>query len=152
MQSGIFFFHVTWGDMGNRFFFVTQEVFFRAPARKIFGGFFFGGDMSKTGNSRSDAMAVWPSLALHRALRRMAGLVFLGVFWVLAGAFQRHGVGGFLLRSTTTTTTTTTTHLWVVARTQPNGLVHSGNRRSDAAHNTPPFVTPLLNKYLAMGD
>ena len=39
-----------------------------------------------------------PSLALHRALRRMAGLVFLLVFWVLAGAFQRHGVGGFLSR------------------------------------------------------
>ena len=36
-------------------------------------------------------------LALHRALRRMAGLVFLLVFWVLAGACQRHGVGGFLL-------------------------------------------------------
>ena len=39
--------------------------------------------------------------ALHRALRRMAGLVFLLVFWVLAGACQRHGVGpgvgGFLL-------------------------------------------------------
>ena len=32
-----------------------------------------------------------------RALRRMAGLVFLLVFWVLAGACQRHGVGGFLL-------------------------------------------------------
>ena len=32
-------------------------------------------------------------LALHRALRRMAGLVFVLVFWVLAGAFQRHGVG-----------------------------------------------------------
>jgi len=27
----------------------------------------------------------------------MAGLVFLLVFWVLAGACQRHGVGGFLL-------------------------------------------------------
>jgi hypothetical protein len=25
----------------------------------------------------------------------MAGLVFLLVFWVLAGACQRHGVGGF---------------------------------------------------------
>ena len=35
--------------------------------------------------------------ALHRALRRMAGLVFLLVFWVLAGACQRHGVGAFLL-------------------------------------------------------
>ena len=40
---------------------------------------------------------------LHRALRRMAGLVFLLVFWVLAGACQRHGVGGFLLCNTTTT-------------------------------------------------
>ena len=27
----------------------------------------------------------------------MAGLVFLLVFWALAGACQRHGVGGFLL-------------------------------------------------------
>jgi len=26
----------------------------------------------------------------------MAGLVFLLVFWVLAGACQRHGEGGFL--------------------------------------------------------
>ena len=34
---------------------------------------------------------------------RMAGLVFLLVFWVLAGACQRHGVGVFLLRNTTTT-------------------------------------------------
>ena len=34
-------------------------------------------------------------LTPHRALRRMAGLVFLLVFWVLAGACQRHGVGGF---------------------------------------------------------
>jgi len=25
----------------------------------------------------------------------MAGLVFLLVFWMLAGACQRHGVGGF---------------------------------------------------------
>jgi len=31
----------------------------------------------------------------------MAGLVFLLVFWVLAGACQRHGVGGFLLRNLT---------------------------------------------------
>ena len=38
-------------------------------------------------------------LTRHRALRRMAGLVFLFVhllvFWVLAGACRRHGVGGF---------------------------------------------------------
>ena len=34
-------------------------------------------------NSRERAH---PSSALHRALRRMAGLVFLLVFWVLAGA------------------------------------------------------------------
>ena len=27
----------------------------------------------------------------------MAGLVFLLVFWVLAGACQRHGVGGFIV-------------------------------------------------------
>ena len=47
-------------------------------------------------------------LTLHRALRRMAGLIFLLVFWVLAGACQRQSVGGFLLRNTTTTTTTTT--------------------------------------------
>ena len=40
-----------------------------------------------------------PRFALHRALRRMAGLVFrLLVFWVLAGACQRHGVGGFLVQ------------------------------------------------------
>ena len=44
----------------------------------------------------------WPALfsqiflALHCALRRMAGLVFLLEFWVLAGAYQRHGVGGFI--------------------------------------------------------
>ena len=42
-------------------------------------------------------------VTLHRALRRMAGLVFLLVFWVLEGACQRHGVGGFLLRNTTST-------------------------------------------------
>ena len=36
-------------------------------------------------------------LALRRALRRMAGLVFLLVFWVLAGACQKYGVGGMLL-------------------------------------------------------
>ena len=41
----------------------------------------------------------WAALALKRALQRMAGLVFLLVFWVLAGACQRHGVGGFLLRN-----------------------------------------------------
>ena len=35
-----------------------------------------------------------PPKTLHRALRRMAGLVFLLVFWALAGACQRHGVGG----------------------------------------------------------
>ena len=35
-----------------------------------------------------------PPKTLHRALRRMAGPVFLLVFWVLAGACQRHGVGG----------------------------------------------------------
>ena len=40
-------------------------------------------------------VVVLSSLALHRALRRMAGLIFLLVFWVLAGACQRHGVGGF---------------------------------------------------------
>ena len=37
----------------------------------------------------------WPSTA--RSGRRMAGLVFLLVFWVLAGACQkRSGVGGFI--------------------------------------------------------
>ena len=36
-------------------------------------------------------------VTLHRALRRMASLVFLLVFWVLAGACQRHGVGVFLI-------------------------------------------------------
>ena len=30
-------------------------------------------------------------MALRRSLRRMAGLVFLLVFWVLAGVCQRHG-------------------------------------------------------------
>ena len=35
-------------------------------------------------------------LALNRALRRMAGLVFLLVCWALAGACQRHGVSVFL--------------------------------------------------------
>jgi hypothetical protein len=29
----------------------------------------------------------------------MAGLVLFLVFWMLAGACQRHGVGGFLLRN-----------------------------------------------------
>ena len=43
------------------------------------------------------AISIFSATALHRALRRMAGLVFLLVFWVLAGACQRHGVGGFLL-------------------------------------------------------
>ena len=42
-------------------------------------------------------VAFQKALTLHRALRRMAGLVFLLVFWVLAGACQRHGVGVFLL-------------------------------------------------------
>ena len=32
-----------------------------------------------------------------RALRQMASLAFLLVFWVLADACQRHGVGFFLL-------------------------------------------------------
>ena len=36
-------------------------------------------------------------MALHRALRRTAGLVFLLVFWVLAGVRLRHGVGGRVL-------------------------------------------------------
>ena len=45
----------------------------------------------------------------------MAGLVFLLVFWVLAGACQRHGVGGFLLCNTTTTSATSflLTSFWV---------------------------------------
>ena len=46
--------------------------------------------------SQSGPEGPWP-------IRRMAGLVFLLVFWVLAGACQRHGVGGFLLCNTTTT-------------------------------------------------
>ena len=41
-------------------------------------------------------MAQWPIMALHRALRRMAGLVFLFVLWVQAGACQRDDVGVFL--------------------------------------------------------
>jgi len=28
----------------------------------------------------------------------MAGLVFLSVFWALAGDCQRHGVGGFIVQ------------------------------------------------------
>ena len=36
-----------------------------------------------------------PPLALHRALGRMAGLVFLLIFSVLAGACQRNRVGAF---------------------------------------------------------
>ena len=42
----------------------------------------------------------WPRgfVDLCRALRRMAGLVFLLVFWALAGgACQRHGVGVFFI-------------------------------------------------------
>ena len=35
-------------------------------------------------------------MALHRALRRMAGLVFHVVFWVLAGACQRGSFGRFI--------------------------------------------------------
>ena len=51
-------------------------------------------------NSSSSSCGVLASfgLALHRALRRMAGLVFLLVFWVLASACQRHGVGGFIVQ------------------------------------------------------
>ena len=45
-----------------------------------------------------DAKIFASPLVLHRTLRRMAGLGFLLVFWgVLAGAFQRHGFGGFAL-------------------------------------------------------
>ena len=40
-------------------------------------------------------------VTLHHALRRMAGLVFLLVFWALAGACRRHGVGFFLAQFTT---------------------------------------------------
>ena len=39
-----------------------------------------------------------PFLALHRALRIISGLVFLLVFWVLAGACQRYDVGGFIVQ------------------------------------------------------
>ena len=62
-------------------------------------------DLRRTARSTSRSR---PSL--HRALRRMAGLVFLLVFWVLAGACQRHGVGGVLLCNTTTTTTPRSRH------------------------------------------
>ena len=37
------------------------------------------------------------ALGLRRALRRMASLVFLLVFWVLADACQKHGVGAFFV-------------------------------------------------------
>ena len=53
---------------------------------------------------------------LHRALRRIAGLVFLLVLWVLAGACQRHGVGGFLLCNNTTTTTAQATSSEVTSK------------------------------------
>ena len=39
----------------------------------------------------------------------MAGLVFLLVFWVLAGACQRHGAGRFLVQLTITICTASTT-------------------------------------------
>ena len=54
----------------------------------------------------ASSLPPWPStVRLHRALRRMAALVFLWFSWVLAGACQRHGGGGFVLRHTTTSTT-----------------------------------------------
>ena len=50
---------------------------------------------NKKKNQPTTTITTTTLLTLHRALRRMAGLVFLLVFWVLAGACQRHGVGGF---------------------------------------------------------
>ena len=46
----------------------------------------------------SAGVVVLSSLALHRALRRMAGLIFLLVFWALAGACQRHDMGRFIVQ------------------------------------------------------
>ena len=58
-------------------------------AHKGAAEFFFRG--------RREPKAAFPPWSiLHRALRRMTGLVFLLVFWALAGACQRNGVGGFL--------------------------------------------------------
>ena len=75
--------------------FVARDVRLDATPRKGFRC----GLVSRPANSYHPFKVAAESreeLALHRALRRMAGLVFLLVFWVLAGACQRHGVGGFL--------------------------------------------------------
>ena len=53
---------------------------------------------SRTWKTEEDKTERKRALALHRALRRIAGLVFLLVFWVLAGACQRYGVGGFIVQ------------------------------------------------------
>ena len=50
---------------------------------------------AKTSGAQSRNPHVSTFVTLHPALRRMAGLVFLLAFWVLAGPCQRHGVGGF---------------------------------------------------------
>ena len=68
-------------------------------------------------------------LTLHRALRRMAGLVFLLVFWMLAGACQRHGVGGFLLCNTTTTIYAKPNHNTRTTR----GMAFFSTKRNQAA-------------------
>ena len=59
--------------------------------RGVFSGVFYS---SLRGPTARD-LGRWLYLALHRALRQMAGQIFLLVFWALAGACQRHGAGGF---------------------------------------------------------
>ena len=91
-NAGVFFFvffgvFVLFGGCFCASFFLSP---FSARERDFY--IFVGGGMSKTGNSRS----------AHRALRRIASLAFLFDFWAPAGACQRHGVGGFLLRKNNT--------------------------------------------------
>ena len=68
-------------------------------------------------------------MTLHRALRRTAGLVFLLVSWVLAGACQRHGVGGFLLCNSSSSTSCTSRR----GERTPISTAHTANIPPDAA-------------------
>ena len=56
-------------------------------------------------------------MALHNALRRMHGewpaWFPFWVFWVLEGACQRHGVGGFIAQVTTITRTKPRLNEWI---------------------------------------
>ena len=54
---------------------------------------FFTGWGALTGVGLAELRLFWRTRALHRALRRMAGLGFH--IQLLAGACHRHGVGGF---------------------------------------------------------